>query len=144
MLQIQRRFQHLDDVRDRLGIAMRDALAHLRQRTGHHWYGVSLYSPSVRIRSHVAVVPQLKRRLEQRVQAVLAFQRHVIQALAGAMDNLSPLAILARGYSLVQTVHNGRIIKKATELSVGDDIQVRLSEGRLICDVRDVWPDPPA
>jgi exodeoxyribonuclease VII large subunit len=63
-----------------------------------------------------------------------------MQAAAERLQNLSPLAILARGYSIVQT-KDGRILRKAEEVSAGDELRARLSQGQLICRVQDVVPD---
>ena len=46
------------------------------------------------------------------------------------IDSLSPLKTLARGYSIV-TKENGQIAKEAKELSKGEKIAIRLSDGKI-------------
>jgi len=82
------------------------------------------------------------KRVEQRMLAVLAFRRQLVRSLAATLDSLSPLAILARGYSIVQTVPGGAIVKRARDVSVGDEVRARLAEGQLLCDVREILSDP--
>lgn len=53
------------------------------------------------------------------------------------LDALSPLKILGRGYAAV-TDMDGGIIKTARQLEKGDKINVRLSEGKLGCEVLEV------
>ncbi len=52
------------------------------------------------------------------------------------LDAYSPLATLARGYSLAQ--HKGRIVKSAKDVSVGDSITITLSDGSIDCCVEEV------
>jgi exodeoxyribonuclease VII large subunit len=82
------------------------------------------------------------KRVEQRMLAVLEFRRQLVRSLAATLDSLSPLAILARGYSIVQTVPGGAIVKRARDVSVGDEVRARLAEGQLLCDVRKILSDP--
>ena len=54
---------------------------------------------------------------------------------AARLDSLSPLAVLGRGYAVVWDESRTRVIRKASEVEVGDGIRVTLSEGELRCDV---------
>ena len=53
------------------------------------------------------------------------------------LENKSPLNILQKGYSLV-TDGAGNIIKSANELGVGDEINIRLNQGRVNATVNKV------
>lgn len=48
---------------------------------------------------------------------------------AAAVENLSPLKTLSRGYSLVYK--DGRIVSSAGTLSAGDEVKIRLSDGTV-------------
>ncbi|HJU03698.1 MAG TPA: exodeoxyribonuclease VII large subunit [Nitrospiraceae bacterium] len=141
ILHIQRRVQRLDDVRDRLGMSVKDSFAALKQQVRACCHGLDLFSPKSRLKGQRVLIPQLSKRLDQRIHTMLMLQRRMIQSLAGALDNLSPLAILARGYSLVQTVPEGKVVRKAEDVASGDTLHVRLAEGRLLCGVHDVLPN---
>ena len=56
--------------------------------------------------------------------------RHKIEAL-------SPLAVLDRGYSIV-TDKDGRTLKSVSQAKAGDNITIRLSDGRILADVQEV------
>lgn len=139
---VQRQAQRLDDLAGRLQIRLKETLTMLRHRllTGRH--ALSLASPMARVRSGLVVLPQYVKRLEQRMLGSLASRRQAARALLGALDGLSPLAILARGYSIIQTVPEGTVVKHAKEVTAGDEIQARLADGRLVCVVRHVLPGP--
>ena len=87
------------------------------------------------------MLPQLRTRLEQRVVATLRTWRHSLQQGAGALHALSPLAILARGYSITRRLPEMRLLRKASEVAPGETVHVRLSSGELICEVRQLGED---
>jgi exodeoxyribonuclease VII large subunit len=54
-----------------------------------------------------------------------------------SMDALSPLAVLQRGYAIAQTAE-GKLLRDARMVSVGDHIKIRLATGRIGATVSDV------
>jgi exodeoxyribonuclease VII large subunit len=59
-----------------------------------------------------------------------------LSSLAGRLENLSPLAVLARGYAVCWNESRTAIIRDAAATSPGDRVRVRLYKGELHCDVR--------
>ena len=57
-----------------------------------------------------------------------------IAALQARIASADPRAILSRGYALVASA-GGIVIKNASSVSVGDDIQIRYTDGTLKCTV---------
>ena len=53
--------------------------------------------------------------------------------LAGKLNALSPLSVLERGYAIVE--YNSERVKSVDCLSVGDKVEVRLSDGNLLASV---------
>ena len=59
-------------------------------------------------------------------------------ALAGrALDAVSPLATLDRGYAIVTSESSGRVLTQAGDVAAGDDIRARLADGELLATVKD-------
>ena len=56
--------------------------------------------------------------------------------LAAALDAMSPLKVLGRGYALAQTA-NGKVATSVDEVEPGGKLSVRLSDGVLDCRVDD-------
>jgi len=140
-LLIQRDAQRLDDFTERLGVSSGDMLSIFRQRVVTCRHHLQIFSPLSPVRNALILVPQLLKRVEQRMLAVLAFRRQAVRSIAAALDGLSPLAILGRGYSIVQTVPDGLIVRRARDVSVGDEIRARLAEGQLLASVRQILPE---
>ncbi|MBQ9647582.1 MAG: exodeoxyribonuclease VII large subunit [Oscillospiraceae bacterium] len=53
-------------------------------------------------------------------------------ALCAALDALSPLKVLGRGYAVARTA-DGAVVKSAADVEVGSKIDLSLSDGRLGC-----------
>jgi exodeoxyribonuclease VII large subunit len=67
--------------------------------------------------------------------------RDRLAALAGRLEALSPLAVLARGYSIAQAEATGRVIRRAVDAAVGDRLLLRPAQGRLRVRVDEVLPE---
>ena len=74
--------------------------------------------------------------LEQGSQR-LALLRGCLDSLAAQLGQLSPVKVLERGYALVQDEH-GRLLRRAADTAPGQSLRVRLHEGRLGVEVRDI------
>ncbi len=67
-------------------------------------------------------------------QDTLAGRKQEFAALAAALDALSPLKVLGRGYAVAKTAE-GIILKNAADVQTGDRISVTLGRGALACTV---------
>jgi exodeoxyribonuclease VII large subunit len=56
---------------------------------------------------------------------------------AASLDALSPLAVLHRGYAIAQSA-DGRLLRDAASVKIGDQIDVRLAQGKLRSKVEQV------
>ncbi|TAJ23262.1 MAG: exodeoxyribonuclease VII large subunit [Nitrospirae bacterium] len=137
---LQRHVQRLDEYTSRLGWTVKSSLATFRQQIMACRHDLGLSSPLDRVRGAMVLVPQFLKRVEQGMRSGQAFRSQAVRSLVQALDGLSPLAILARGYSIIQTVSDGAVVRRAEDLSVGDAVRARLAEGHLICSVRQVLP----
>ena len=60
--------------------------------------------------------------------ALLSRRRQRFSALAAALDAMSPLKVLGRGYAVARS-RDGTILKSGREVAPGDRVSVTLSEG---------------
>ncbi len=77
-----------------------------------------------------SALAELSRRLSPAMQASLARKTSQLDAVAGRLHSLSPLSILERGYSIVQT-GEGTAVRDSATVATGDLLSVRLHRGRL-------------
>lgn len=59
-----------------------------------------------------------------------------LSLLAGKLDALSPLSVLARGYSVCQK--NGKLVKKIDDIANDDKLKLLVSGGEVLCTVDEV------
>jgi len=83
----------------------------------------------------------LQHRLVVAMQAAPRADRVRLARLAGALDALSPLAVLARGYAIV-TQQDGTALVQASETAVGATLGVHLHRGSLRVAVTDIDVEP--
>ncbi|MEJ7733740.1 MAG: exodeoxyribonuclease VII large subunit [Polyangiaceae bacterium] len=87
-----------------------------------------------------AALGPLEVRLGAAARRHLAAARGDLESAAGALDALSPLAVLGRGYAIATTVA-GKAVRDAAEVRAGDELALRLARGRLGVRVVDVLPE---
>ena len=63
-------------------------------------------------------------------------RRHRMGAAASALDAMSPLKVLARGYAVV-CGENGAVVRSVADTNAGDAVHVRVSDGSLKCTVNE-------
>lgn len=91
---------------------------------------------------HAAVgrklLESMSARLMRSVFSLLQAKRSLFTAQAGRLEAVSPLACLARGYSLVYDFKSGGIIKSAAQVRKHDRVRIVPGYGQIICEVVDI------
>lgn len=62
--------------------------------------------------------------------------KHEVATGAGRLNDLSPLATLARGFAVART-SDGEIIRTVDQAPIGSSLAVAVANGRLFCEVKD-------
>lgn len=140
-VRLLRHSQYLDDVFVQLAQAFRRTVSELRDQVIVERHALSVTNPLARVRSTMVLVQQMVKRAEQRMLSVVALKRQLAGERVAMLDSLSPLSILGRGYSIVQKLPDGVVVRDAREVSVDEDIRARLAHGQLLCRVRQVLPE---
>jgi exodeoxyribonuclease VII large subunit len=123
--------QRLDELRERLQVGIGQASYYLRERLDS--LGASLYADLPR-------VPEAARqRVEHLTQMLRAGTRRSVEsatarlrAAAAALEALSPVAILARGYSITRLDGTGAILREARQAKAGDRLLTILGSGTVV------------
>ncbi len=135
---IGRQSQKVDDLDDRLRDNWRSAMA--ARQNALDAAAARLSSLDLRLR-----FAEIRRRLEacdtaigQAVRLRLSHAQGELMALEAHLKQLSPLAILDRGYAIVE--REGKIVKSPEDAPVGSEIQVRLAKGGVSAVVTAITP----
>lgn len=127
--------QHLAGLDRRLQLAMRQRLQRDRQRLDAAARRFTLHDPSRTLRQARERVEQLRQRLEAGQRRKLQQERQHLQGIARELNAVSPLAVLGRGYSILQD-DNGQVVRAASQTQPGQTLTARLGEGRLKLEVK--------
>lgn len=80
-------------------------------------------------------VQAMSSRLSRIIGVRLSETRNSLTSLVGRIDDLSPLKVLARGYSITFSLDDGKTITDSDSVETGDRLRIRLARGELITEV---------
>ncbi|MBO6041500.1 MAG: exodeoxyribonuclease VII large subunit, partial [Oscillospiraceae bacterium] len=127
----------LDSLSIRSRQAMQKTLRELSQRLSAYAEKRVLTEPSVYIDNRRLELDHMRERLAAAGERKTAAGRQAFVRLAAALDAMSPLRVLTRGYSLAEDERGG-LIKSASQLRPGDRVRLRFAEGGADCTVDSV------
>ena len=127
---------HLDHLILRLAGQMRGRLDLLGEKI--EGLARRLQSPVQRISLCRQRLEDLERRLHQAMKNVLREGDGRLATLAGRLDDLSPLRILARGYAIALDEKTGLVVRDARTLAPGDRLRIRFARGSARAAIEEV------
>ncbi|MBE6844909.1 MAG: exodeoxyribonuclease VII large subunit [Ruminococcus sp.] len=85
------------------------------------------FSPKQKMDADIQKLDNLTRALKSAYARIISEKNSSCISAASKMEALSPVKVLERGYSLVY--RDGNVITKSSELSAGDYIEIKMSDG---------------
>jgi exodeoxyribonuclease VII large subunit len=128
---LEQQAQRLDDLEQRLAGALRAALDLERHRLSELFGTLVRHSPEHRIREYRVRHAALAKRLEHAALRRLSDLGHRLGLAGRALDAVSPLRTLQRGFAIVTRAADGTVLTQADAVGVGEDIEARLAHGRV-------------
>lgn len=126
-----------DELTARLGQLQRRMSSILRTRVATAKSHVAQLARTRVLRDPRSLIYDLSRRLDdldqQAARAILrrlARSKEAITSLAARLESLSPLAVMARGYSV--TTKDGTVLRTSADVTVGNHILTHLAEGQIV------------
>jgi len=83
------------------------------------------------------IIDELLRRLKKDTNYYMTKQKSLLNHNVSRLEALNPLSILKRGYSICIKNNTNQVVKKLADVKKGDYVRVILSDGSLICDVKE-------
>ncbi|MEO6201679.1 MAG: exodeoxyribonuclease VII large subunit [Nitrospirales bacterium] len=125
--------QQVDELERQLYVKMEYWCRNLQVRLLRHQSTIWERNPLIDIRRQQLALIDRGIRLVRGMSGSILIKRHQSELWMSQLNQLSPLAVLARGYSIVHNQQSGKVVKQSTEVSVGESVRTRLHEGELIC-----------
>ncbi len=128
---------------NRIKTAICNKITAENNRLTHQRYRVERNSPQERIEQNRQKLFYLKEKLEQEALQLLTVKEEKLQKTAALLHGVSPLATLARGYSITRKTDtpNLPVISSANDVFPGEQVEILLHQGRLECEVKKILPD---
>jgi exodeoxyribonuclease VII large subunit len=117
--------------RERLERAIRVAYERSRSAWLRHDAELRAAAPALRVAAGRDRLAAAQRALGQAIRAGLGRDRATLERRVAALDSLSPLAVLGRGYGLVRRTRDGAIVRDASEAPPGEALDVRVARAEL-------------
>ncbi|MCC3719087.1 exodeoxyribonuclease VII large subunit [Rouxiella badensis] len=136
-LRLARQQTALFKLRSRLDEAMQNHLRRLLRRAQSLQQRLSQHQPQRRIHQMQQRVQKLQYRLQQAMTAQLGDSRQRFGTACTQLEAVSPLATLARGYS-VTTTPQGELLKHTAQTAPGAMLKTRLEDGWIESEVKSV------
>ena len=96
-----------------------------------------LRDPMAFLQEKRMILDYVQRALADRGGAILSEPKRRLGALSAALDAMSPLAVLGRGYAMPQR-EDGSVLRSAADVSAGDKLTVPMGDGAIDCRVEEV------
>ena len=134
---LRRQHDNLRENRSRLAAIMRTRLLEMRNNTQALSGELLQQSPALMVQRSIGQLATLQQRLGGSAHDALSDVAHRIALLGRALNSVSPLATLDRGYAIVLD-ENGKALTDASKANKGDEIRARLAKGELVAKVTKV------
>ncbi|MGO1616982.1 MAG: exodeoxyribonuclease VII large subunit [Oceanisphaera sp.] len=128
--QLQQQAQQLDQLQARLQRAFKQRLVHAQQRLDQSHLRFHHQHPAAQLQHRQGLLNSLGQRLNMLIKSKIEGQDHQLAMAGTRLNAMSPLATLARGYSI--TLHQSSVLTNAQQVKTGDTITTRLTNGDII------------
>jgi len=134
-------FITLDDRCERIKSALNNKLTMQRGRELNLNIRLRHTAPLSRIRDGRFVLENLQKNMIAELRNAIEGLKKRVRSDMAILDTLSPLAVLNRGYSIVKSLPEGLIIRRADAVTVGSDVDVKVSQGGFRAQVTGVYEE---
>jgi len=138
-LRLARQQTVLERLRQRMNAALDNQLKRSVSRQQRVLHRLNQQNPQPRIYRAGTRIQQLEYRLAENIRTRLGATRERFGNAVTHLEAVSPLATLARGYS-VTTGTDGNILKQTKQVKAGDVLTTRVSDGWVESEVKTVTP----
>jgi exodeoxyribonuclease VII large subunit len=133
----------LDDLTSRLSRHIRTIMDRKNERLQWRQDRLLMSSPLARIENSKAIIDYNVNKLLELYNKIIQYKLAHLRELSARLEALSPVAILARGYSITRTIPETKIVLDPEAVALHQDLEVIVSKGALICRVKEKLKNGP-
>lgn len=135
---LQQLTQRLDELEQRLHHCMYQRLKHHHLRCTGLTARLRTQRPDRRIQQLQERLSALSQRLQTTMVQRLKDGTYRLGSTSRALHAVSPLQTLGRGYGIIRSYPGKEVIRRAEQVQVGEQVEALLSQGRLLCQVKEI------
>ncbi len=87
--------------------------------------------PLERLRQRERGLDEWSERLQRAIEKRTQLAHKSVEKFAAQLESLSPLNVLARGYSLTRTLPDRQVVRSIDQVQLGDTVELIVNDGRL-------------
>ncbi|MCF6237058.1 MAG: exodeoxyribonuclease VII large subunit [Gammaproteobacteria bacterium] len=140
--QLMAHAQRVDELEQRLQKAMQRFLQKQESQLEKQSVALKHQVPTLKLNQYGQTLDSLEGRLNGVMQQILNKPREKLRELSRALDAVSPLATLDRGYSIVRSLPQRRVVRIESDVKPGDKIEAQMAFTSLVCTVDEIKADP--
>ena len=124
-------YYKLDNIKNRMNRSLNNQVILDNEKLNNTFDKINNHMKNYIIRDKVIQLDQIYDKINFRLEQNLETSKEKLSKKAALLHNLSPLAIISRGYSIVEK--KGHVINSIEEVNVNDEINITLKDGDLDC-----------
>ena len=125
-----------DDLLSRLIRTLKANIIQQQVRFEWRFDKLSLHNPLIYTKKANDKLYQINNNLLTYIRICLTREQFLLRELDARLTALSPDAILDRGYSIIRTIPDAVIVRNPQQVEIGQDLEVMVAKGSLICSVK--------
>lgn len=129
-------YYKLDNIRNRMNRSLNNQVILDNEKLVNTFEKINNYMKNYVIRDKVIQLDQIYDKINFRLEQNIETSKEKLSKKAALLHNLSPLATISRGYSIVEK--NNKVINSIKEVDVNEDINITLKDGSLECNVNKI------
>ena len=129
-------YYKLNTIRNRMNRSLNNQVILDNEKLNNTFDKINNYMKNYIVRDKVIQLDQIYDKIKLRLEQKLETSKEKLSKKAALLHNLSPLATISRGYSIVEK--NGQVINSIEEVNITDDINITLKDGSLECNVNKI------
>ncbi len=128
----------LDDILGKMSGAMERCLSQKERGLSGLSSRLSVASPLSRLQTLAVLLNQNTHQMRERMRDLLHLRKEHYLKLDSRLRASGPGLCFKRGFALVVSVSTGEVLTDASKIGAGEEVEVRLKRGALLCRVTDV------
>ena len=126
----------LNNIKNRMNMSLTNQVQIDKQRLNSVFERINNYLKSYTIKDNIIQLDKIYDKIIFEVENNLSIEKERLTNIGAILHNLSPLATIDRGYSIIQK--EGKVINSIKEIEIKDDIDIVLKDGNIECIVEKI------